>query len=374
MKNMYSALALTLFLSACGKESSNDSPKTTVDEVIIQDDQLQNKENLSKESPFITKLGDNGIELDYDSDTWKMLELKESGLIIEAKTLANSNHEVTYQAALDYCLNLDLAGFTDWRLPSQLELSSIFSVSIFSDKERAYFPFYYQAPKRFDSSTVYYYFSASESKSKTGFASVQKVVHFRGEWRTDITHLSKPDSSAHRTTCVRGIEATEIPFQAVTSGTPSLEFIESPFLQKVGENGVELKANATPWDMVEVVDLGLYIENKTLPNKNLTYKYNDAKQYCDELDLNGVNNWRLATVNELKSIFTLIENSNAEQQYFPYLDIGKNTWSSTSAMQIGIIVEGVETTQEFFYSVSNNLSERLTNPLAFQHSLCISDK
>ena len=69
-----------------------------------------------------------------------------------------------------------------------------------------------------------------------------------------------------------------------------------------------------------------------------------------------------------------MEREAAEQQYFPYLDIGKNTWSSTSAMQIGIIVEGVETTQEFFYSVSNNLSERLTNPLAFQHSLCISDK
>lgn len=85
--------------------------------------------------PSYTKLDENGKELRPTANTWAMVRDNVTGLVWEVKTTDGSIHEVedTYtwpNAKTIFIENLNIAGFggfTDWRLPTVMELYTIVS-------------------------------------------------------------------------------------------------------------------------------------------------------------------------------------------------------------------------------------------------------
>jgi len=76
-------------------------------------------------SPLHTKIASNGGLLDSGAEDWVAVRDNFTGLYWEVKTLANKNDAYTFENAADYADSLDLAGFTDWRLPTLEELATI---------------------------------------------------------------------------------------------------------------------------------------------------------------------------------------------------------------------------------------------------------
>jgi hypothetical protein len=96
----------------------------------------------SSSSPYLNKLGDNGTVLSPSATSWKMVEFKDIGLMLEEKTILNHNLTYGYEDSKNYCQSLELAGYTDWRLPTREEATAIFNIMSISSGERAYFKYY----------------------------------------------------------------------------------------------------------------------------------------------------------------------------------------------------------------------------------------
>ncbi len=110
-------------------------------------------------------------------------------------------------------------------------------------------------------------------------------------------------------------------------------FVASPHLQKVGEDGEVLNANASSWKAVEIIESGMMFETKTLINSLTKYNYSEAFTYCNNLQLVGFDDWRLPTKSELITIFSIAINSDSEKQYFSdYLKEKPSTWTSVQSM------------------------------------------
>ena len=140
IKNVCMGIGAILMLTACGSEDSSSDSKS---------DNVQNSSSNGtsfKASPFLKKLGNNGVELSASASSWDIVEIEETGLMIEAKTLVNYSYVYNHAEAVIYCENLDRAGFTDWRLPNENELRGLLAVSNNSEIERVYFPHFYKNP------------------------------------------------------------------------------------------------------------------------------------------------------------------------------------------------------------------------------------
>jgi len=75
---------------------------------------------------------------------------------------------------------------------------------------------------------------------------------------------------------------------------------------------------------------GLVWEQKTIDNKSITYNWQEALAYCENLSLAGHDDWRLPNIHELRSIidYTRIHPS-IDTTYFPNT-ITWFYWSSTT--------------------------------------------
>ncbi|MBW1855030.1 MAG: DUF1566 domain-containing protein, partial [Deltaproteobacteria bacterium] len=66
-----------------------------------------------------------------------------TGLLWEQKTEENEPNTYTHNDAIDYCENLSLGGYDDWRVPTRREYSTIINLGTLSPAlDMTYFPFY----------------------------------------------------------------------------------------------------------------------------------------------------------------------------------------------------------------------------------------
>jgi hypothetical protein len=192
----------------------------------------------------------------------------------------DDNAGKTWHEAYDYCENLSLGGFTDWRLPTKKELVSIIK--------------YEQINPAIDSGAFpgtdsYLYWTSSTPQDYQGGT---WVVYFTvGE----IMNGYKSDSGIF-TRCVRGEPLTFHDYADNGDGTVTDD--DTGLIWQQGEAGL--------------MDWGT------------------ALKYCEGLSLGGYTDWRLPNVKELESLTTDIKYGLAiDMRFFPGAS-ASNYWSSTS--------------------------------------------
>ncbi len=82
-------------------------------------------------------------------------------------------------------------------------------------------------------------------------------------------------------------------------------------------------------DMVKDNNTGLIWEVKTADNKDITYTWDDAVKYADNLTLGGYSDWRLPTYKELSLIANRGMADPAVDPFFFPNTVANNYWSST---------------------------------------------
>jgi len=267
-------------------------PKFTLATLVPDTNQNQSYTSIFGEdsdyninSPSYTKLDVNGNILSDDASSWIMVKDNVTGLIWEIKTTNGSIHDADnkynwYNAQNNFINQLNtmnFGGFCDWRLPTIKELMSI------TNKKATTFSL---------STTTNFYWSCTNHIIYTTQA---WVVNFGGP---NFSYHSKSD-----TYYVRAVRGGQI-------GT----FID---------NG-----NATVTDTAT----GLMWQKGTVCDR---VRWEEAIRYCENLSLDGYDDWRLPNINELLSLVDY-------NSYMPTIDIlffpdtlsSDFYWSSTTCLEI----------------------------------------
>jgi len=240
-----------------------------------------------------TKLDANGNDLPDTAPSWVVVRDNVTGLIWEVKTDEGSIHDedtmYDWDDAVSYCEDLSLGGFSDWRLPTVIELSFLI------------------ARERYDPSINTTYFPNTVSDdywSSTTSASVPGYVWYVDFYDGYMALVGKSYGGSSHVRAVRGGQC-------------------GPFDNFV-DNGDGTVTNT---------DTGLMWQKDTAPG---TYNWQDALSYCEKLILAEYDDWRLPNVNELQSLVDYSRyNPSINTNFFP--DTVSSTdipspayWSSTT--------------------------------------------
>ena len=186
----------------------------------------------------------------------------------------------TWDQAISYCAGLDLGGYSDWRLPTIQELSTLVDTSISPPGPTI--------RVHFHSTVGHGYWSSTSDVNDAGNA--WGVNFYNG----DVYDYGKTYGNNVR---------------AVRGGSLNNIFVDN--------NDGTITDNST----------GLMWEKLT---GAITYTWDQAKAYCDNLSLGGKSDWRLPTRNELQ---TLVDygryNPAINTTFFPDA-LASDYWSSTT--------------------------------------------
>jgi hypothetical protein len=189
----------------------------------------------------------------------------------------------TWQQAIDYCNNLILGGYTDWRLPTIKELSTLVDSSIpypGPSINTSYFP----------DTVAYDYWSSTTDAYYTYYAWLANFVSGL------VSYSSKPGDGYVR--AVRGGQSGSL-------------------------GNLVINSDGTVTD----TNTGLMWQQATAPG---TYNWEQALTYCESLSLGGHSDWRLPNRNELQSIVDYSRHSPAiDTTFFPNT-ASSRYWSSTT--------------------------------------------
>jgi hypothetical protein len=192
----------------------------------------------------------------------------------------------TWQDATSYCENLDLAGYTDWRLPEIDELESIIDygehgiISTFNHKNPSW--------------------SATVNDAGLAWAyGTNAMMQFMD--LNDLSSLPIEKTTLTTCRCVRGKEHHQL-------------------FHKDDDNDI-IYDNAT----------GLMWKKSQSSNLN----WSDAINYCNNLSSGGYHDWRLPNVREL---FSIINKNNSIISFNPIFGETKTTafWTSNRIKSVGI--------------------------------------
>ncbi len=188
------------------------------------------------------------------------------------------NNPMTGSDAENYCTQLSLGGYDDWRLPEINELLEL------ADRETF-------APPAIDTSkfTTMSYFSQFWSNTMINNTDRHLVDFYYGD---DLVHDT---GTSHSVRCVRG------------TGNNAL-------IQRDDLNGVVIDYQSK-----------LMWQDNTNPTAR---SWEDAINYCESLSLNGASDWRLPNINELLSVVDFQNPSSIYTNVFNYNP--DNAWTSTT--------------------------------------------
>lgn len=195
----------------------------------------------------------------------------------------NSGTLCLHNEAKNYCENLTIGGFDDWRLPTPNELATIID---FGKNSPA-------ADEKFSNPTgsrINFWTSAESLYSTAGDPRIWLVNFTTGA-------VEEGDNHAKYVRCVRGEELEEPSFSILNEG-----------------------------DAEEIVFDSVHNLHWT-KNPAAAVNWRLALSYCVNLEYNGETGWRLPTVNELATILDYSRKAPASE--FPALQT-PNLWTSTT--------------------------------------------
>ncbi|NCC25212.1 MAG: DUF1566 domain-containing protein [Deltaproteobacteria bacterium] len=261
-----------------------------------------------------TKLKADGIALPAsatEADGWCMTRDNVTGLVWEVKTLANKDLTYTWVNANTYCRTLDHGGFSDWRLPTIQELSTLVDTGIADPGPTInvqYFP-----------NTVFKYWSSSFDAYYD--ANYAWAVYFNvGLVWSDAVSLSNGR------------------VRAVRAGQSDI-FLDN------GDGTVTDRVTGLMWQ-----------KDNLREGAKQEFTWLEALTACENLNLAGHTDWRLPNRNELQSLVDFSRSEPAiDTTVFP--DSNYAYWSSSplasgavSAWKVNFSFGHVDT-----YGVSNGL-------------------
>jgi len=227
------------------------------------------------------KMDQKGVYLNDDADRWSMVYDTHTGLTWECKTTDSSGNEYTYEGAKNLIKTYNqqkFCSFSDWRLPTVKELSSILyfkqnSIKIHTDY--------------FKNTRAGYYWS------DTAYVNTESVICINFSTCNDLSY------GKHSTFYVRGVRGH-------TASEPV----------RFEDNG-----DATITDRLT----GLQWQKET----QIAKKWEDAIFACETMTTAGFQDWRLPTRKELRSLIDYqASNPAIDTQYFPDTH-SDYYWSST---------------------------------------------
>ncbi len=188
----------------------------------------------------------NGDETVFDNNTLLMWQQEDDGILRN------------WYDAINYCENLSLGGYSDWRLPARKELFSIVDLSQYETFiDLSVFP----------NTKLYFYWSSTTNASLPDEAWHVDFGYSSELIRSDI---KSDDIYSSYARCVRG---DELPFNVLTDNG--------------GDSTVTDLSTGLMWQQY---------------NKHYYKNWKSAIAYCEDLTLGGYSDWRLPNVKELESI------------------------------------------------------------------------
>ncbi|MFO8049627.1 MAG: DUF1566 domain-containing protein, partial [Desulfosudaceae bacterium] len=248
--------------------------------------------------PSYTKLDTSGNELDDSATDWAMVKDNVTGLIWEVKTDDGGMHDkddkYDYDDATAFIVQLNtdqFGGFTDWRLPTRLELTGLVDYSQhWPTINTVFFPY---------TTYDYYWSSFLYADSATGAWAVEFLNGYE-------SICNKTDS--YRVRAVRG-DQPEVSGHLVINGDDTVSD------ENTGLMWMQFTADNNDDDIID---------------DNDKMNWQEALDWCEGLTLAGYSDWRLPTIKELQSIVDIQTSEPAiDTNFFP--DTGSNSayWSST---------------------------------------------
>ena len=222
-----------------------------------------------------------------------------TGLIWQRKLptegCANSSEEgltiCTKQEAIDYCKNLNYAGFSDWRLPTPEEFATIKSFGSVPAVDTEKFPLPTNSNEKF----FWTAYSVIAESGKSWAVDFHKGETIELSEQTGLNRFSY-------VRCVRGDELTKPDFKTFTENEEDIVYDYT---------------NNLKWTKI--------IVNDKEEAKELSWQ--EALKECEDLEYAGETEWRLPNINELASIIDYSRYLPASE--FPSLS-PVIFWSSTS--------------------------------------------
>ena len=213
-----------------------------------------------------------------------------TGLMWEQKTEENETYTYTYSGAITYCDDLILGTYSDWRVPTRKEISTIFNFGRVSPAlDTYYFPFY--------TANEISYWTISEYHDDSN--QVWKIIMSFG-----LIYEGPKTPDLHKVQCVRGDPETVASYTDNGDGTVTDNVTGLMWEQKTDDGGSR--------------------------DKDDTYTWKDALSYCENLILGSYYDWRIPTPKELERLVDLGSSSPAiDTTYFPNTNNGFY-WTGTT--------------------------------------------
>ena len=178
--------------------------------------------------------------------------------------------------AVTYCENLDLAGHSDWRLPTLYELKTLMS------------KYENEIESIFENNVNGHYWSSTKSDfiSRYDKSTASTLDLTGGTYYSQVGERLQPRSDYNNVRCVRG------------------ESIKPNFVRNDDRKVVIDKTNKLMWQD----NGGAVVSNS----------WTSAINYCESLEFSGFDDWRLPNINELYSI------SDPSKYYHDYTNVAIN--------------------------------------------------
>jgi len=240
----------------------------------------------------------------------------------------DSEETLNWEEALSYCENLEAGGYSDWRLPDVKELQSIvdydgsypaidqdfFACTEFDDNENYYFwtgtsAYFNPAEPTYDSAwyVAFGYAVGNDGEDSHGAG----AVRFSPKYDGSEAAFEGGDNISNSVRAVRIDENyySDAPSKVITTGQENCYDGDGNLLSTAeneafyGQDGdyesVEFSFTNNGDGTVTDNNTGLIWQ--TVPSDD-HLSIDDSEQYCEDLELAGITDWRIPTAEELFSI------------------------------------------------------------------------